>query len=123
MKCKGGVCTLRQRLRTVRQRLRRKSRKSRKSRARRGGNKPVGLVVVRYYMIGCPHCEASEPAWKEFKESGEYETEEHEANEPETQEEGVTGFPTYRVKKEGKMEKEHAGALMTSADIKKALGL
>ena len=124
MKYKKGTLRRRRASRLSRRTNHRKTRASRASRAsRKGGKKPMGLLVVRYYMIGCPHCEASEPAWKKFKEESEYETEEHEANEHETQEEGVTGFPTYRVKKQGKVEKEHAGALMTPADIKKALGL
>lgn len=81
------------------------------------------LVVIRYYMIGCPHCIASQSAWEEFKKDGEYETEEYEANDQKTQDDGITGFPTYVVKENKKITKHHAGALHSVNDIKQTLRL
>jgi hypothetical protein len=126
MKCRGKTCRIRHaHAKKTRRRASRRRAASRASRAAsRGGHmKPMGVVVVRYYMIGCPHCIASEPAWEEFKKEGEYETEEYEANDRETQDDGITGFPTYVVKENKKAVRNHAGALQTVDDIKQELHL
>ncbi len=58
-------------------------------------------LVVLFYMTGCPHCAANQPAWDEFKKSCKLPVAEIESNETPS-ESGVTGFPTMiHIKKDG----------------------
>lgn len=61
-------------------------------------------VLVLFYMIGCPHCEANEKAWKEAskKVGGAIQTLRIDADAtPEST--GVSGFPTMKyIDKSGK---------------------
>ena len=61
-------------------------------------------VLVLFYMIGCPHCEANEKAWKEAskKVGGAIKTLRIDADAtPEST--GVSGFPTMKyIDKSGK---------------------
>jgi glutaredoxin len=60
--------------------------------------KPRTLVL--FFMTGCPHCERNKPAWEDAcrRMKGKAEIEEHEARDPETASEGVTSFPTMKLK-------------------------
>lgn len=78
------------------------------------GNRPV---LVLFYMIGCPHCEANKPAWEELKkEHPEEEYLEIEADAT-PDDEGVSGFPTMKHKKEDGSEKVTSGEKHSAKEI------
>ena len=54
-------------------------------------------TVVFYYMTGCPHCEATWPAWRDLKRSADASFKEVESAEAK----GVSAFPTIVVLKKG----------------------
>jgi hypothetical protein len=80
-------------------------------------------VLVLFYMIGCPHCEANKPAWDELKkERPDDEFVEVEADAtPEN--EGVSGFPTMKYKKEDGSEKVTSGKKSSAKEIADELEL
>lgn len=86
-------------------------------------------ILVLFYMIGCPHCEANKPAWDEAKKNVDKDTEvlEIEADAV-PEDEGVQGFPTMRhVDKDGKKtetsgEKHSAKEIEEELEIKKKGG-
>ena len=84
------------------------------------GKRPV---LVLFYMIGCPHCEANKPAWDELKkEHPEEDFVEIEADAtPES--EGVSGFPTMKHKKEDGSEKVTTGEKKSAKEIADDLDL
>ena len=67
-------------------------------------NRPV---LVLFYMVGCPHCEANKPAWDDAKTKVPAEVEVLEIEADATPDgEGVSGFPTMMYKdKSGKTTK------------------
>lgn len=78
--------------------------------------KPRTLVL--FFMTGCPHCEANKPAWDDAcrRMKGKATIEEHEANDPETASEGVSSFPTMKLK-EGEDEAVLEGAQSSGKEI------
>ncbi len=56
--------------------------------------------IVLFYMIGCPHCEANKPAWEELKKEHPEEEFIEIESEATPDDEGVSGFPTMKHKKE-----------------------
>jgi hypothetical protein len=91
----------------------RKMSKATKSRA-------TGVIITRYYMIGCPACEMSKTPWEEFKQKSNVKVVEVEsANLPPSAK--VEAFPTYVVRKHGKETKRHQGAIMSSGEISRLL--
>lgn len=79
-------------------------------------------ILVLFYMIGCPHCEANKPAWDEAKKNVDKDTEvlEIEADAV-PEDEGVQGFPTMRhVGKDGK-KTETSGKKDSGKDIEDEL--
>jgi hypothetical protein len=78
--------------------------------------KPRTLVL--FFMAGCPHCEANKPAWDDAcrRMKGKAKIEEHEANDPETASEGVTSFPTMKLK-EGDKEAVLEGKQSSGKEI------
>ena len=84
------------------------------------GKRPV---LVLFYMIGCPHCEANKPAWEELKkEHPEEEFVEIEA-EATPDDEGVSGFPTMKHKKSDGSEKVTSGEKHSAKEIADDLDL
>ncbi len=81
--------------------------------------KKGNYVIVYYYMIGCPHCEANRKAWNEVKKMG-YKTEEIESQEPQSDE---TSFPTIVLKENGQKTKRVEGTRQSGKEIMKELGL
>lgn len=77
------------------------------------------LVVVYYYMDGCPHCEATWPAWRDLKRSAEGSFQEVESNDAE----GISGFPTFVVRRQGKEIRRISGEQRDAKALAKALGL
>lgn len=78
------------------------------------GKRPV---LVLFYMIGCPHCEANKPAWEELKkEHPEEDFVEIEADAT-PDDEGVSGFPTMKHKKEDGSEKVTTGEKSSAKEI------
>lgn len=77
-------------------------------------------VLVLFYMIGCPHCEANEKAWKEATKKTSVKTLKIDADAtPEST--GVTGFPTMKyIDKNGK-ETVTTGAKESGDEILKEL--
>ena len=73
--------------------------------------------VVFFFMTGCPHCEATWPAWEKAKKKlkkGGVDVSETESKEV-SPADGVSAFPTFVVKMEGKEVKRVEGA-RTDAD-------
>ena len=58
-------------------------------------------LVVLFYMDGCPHCEANQPAWDQFKSSCKLPMAEIESQATPSST-GVNGFPTMMlIRKDG----------------------
>jgi thiol-disulfide isomerase/thioredoxin len=81
-------------------------------------------VLVFFYMIGCPHCEATKPAWEEAKKnaSGKMDVVEVEASAT-PDDEDVQGFPTMKYKKEDGSETTTSGEKSSASEIEKDLDL
>jgi len=81
-------------------------------------------VLVLFYMIGCPHCEANKPAWEEAKKDAPEGIEILEVEASATpDEEGVQGFPTMKHKKEDGTEKVTSGEKSSGKEIEEELEL
>lgn len=78
-------------------------------------------LVVLFYMIGCPHCEANKPAWDKFKKTCKVPVAEIESKET-PDDSGVEGFPTMMYIKEGGEKKVISGERHSAKDIAKELG-
>ncbi len=76
-------------------------------------------VMVIYYMIGCPHCQAMEGKWEELAKntSGKAKVVKIEAEK--TKE--VSGFPTAKIAKKGKIVKTLEGGGQSVDQLKSAL--
>ena len=75
-------------------------------------------VLVLFYMIGCPHCQANEKAWKEAKRKvgGKVSVVEVDADAtPDSA--GVSGFPTMRYIDETGKQTETSGAKDSGDEI------
>ena len=79
-------------------------------------------VLVLFYMVGCPHCEANKPAWEDAKAKAPTGTKivevEADATPPE---EGVEGFPTMKYKKSDGSETTTSGEKASGDEILKEL--
>jgi thiol-disulfide isomerase/thioredoxin len=79
-------------------------------------------VLVLFYMIGCPHCEANKPAWEEAKAKAPADTKIVEVDADATPEdEGVQGFPTMKLKKADGSETKTSGQKESGDEILKEL--
>jgi hypothetical protein len=75
-------------------------------------------VLVLFYMIGCPHCEANKPAWEDAKKQVDEDTEIVEIESSATpDEEGVNGFPTMKYKDKSGKETETSGQKESGKEI------
>ena len=75
-------------------------------------------VLVLFYMIGCPHCEANKPAWEEAKKKVSDDVKIVEVDAEATpDDEGVSGFPTMKFKKGEDEENEISGQKKTGDEI------
>ena len=79
-------------------------------------------LVVLFYMIGCPHCEANKPAWDKFKKTCKVPVAEIESNET-PEDSGVQGFPTMMYIKEGGERTVISGRRSSAKDIARELGV
>jgi hypothetical protein len=83
-------------------------------------------VLVLFYMIGCQHCEANEPAWKEAKERVKKEEPDTEIVEIESENvpmtAGVHSFPTMIYKSRGGDEKKVDGAQQSATELLSKIG-
>jgi hypothetical protein len=83
-------------------------------------------ALVLFYMIGCPHCEANEPAWKEAKERVKKESPDTEIVEIEADNTpmsaGVHSFPTMIYKSRGGDEKKVEGAQQNANELLDGVG-
>jgi len=75
-------------------------------------------VLVLFYMIGCPHCEANKPAWDDAKKkvSGDVKIVEVDADAT-PDDEGVSGFPTMKYKDASGKETEISGQKSSGDEI------
>jgi len=84
-------------------------------------------ALVLFYMIGCPHCEANESAWKEAKQRVKKESPETEVVEIEAENTpmsaGVHSFPTMIYKSRGGDEKKVEGAQQNASELLSNVGL
>ena len=79
-------------------------------------------VLVLFYMIGCPHCEANKPAWEEAKAKAPAGTKIVEVDaDAAPEEEAVVGFPTMKYKAEGKEDERLSGEKTSGEEILKGL--
>lgn len=79
-------------------------------------------VLVLFYMIGCPHCEANQKAWTEAKTKAPAGTTIVEVDADATPpEEGVEGFPTMKYKKADGSETKTSGQKESGEEILKEL--
>lgn len=81
------------------------------------------LVIVYYYMIGCPHCEANQKAWDETEKLAkekDIKTVKIESQDPQCDE---TSFPTVVLKKNGQKTNRVEGTRQSGKEIMKGLGL
>lgn len=79
------------------------------------GKRPV---LVLFYMIGCPHCEANKPAWDEAKAKVPADVQVVEVDAEATPaEEGVDGFPTMKYKDASGKETETSGEKHSGEEI------
>lgn len=76
-------------------------------------------VVVFYHMIGCPHCEATWPAWRDLKRSAEGSFKEVESKDAK----GISGFPTFVVLQRGKEVRRVSGEKTDAGALARELGL
>ena len=78
-------------------------------------NRPV---LVLFYMIGCPHCQANEKAWNEAKRKVGGNTSVLEIDADATPDSaGVSGFPTMRYIDENGKKSETSGAKKSGDEI------
>ena len=78
-------------------------------------NRPV---LVLFYMIGCPHCEANKPAWEEAKRKASPDTKIVEVDADATpDDEGVSGFPTMKYKPTSGPERTISGQKKNGDEI------
>jgi hypothetical protein len=81
-------------------------------------------VLVLFYMIGCPHCEANKPAWEDAKRKAPKDMEILEVEADATPEdEGVEGFPTMKAKKADGTETKTSGEKSSGDEILRDLGV
>jgi len=81
-------------------------------------------VLVLFYMIGCPHCEANKPAWDEAKKEVGGGTEILEVEASATpDDEGVMGFPTMKYKDNSGKVSETSGKKESGKEIVEELNV
>ena len=75
-------------------------------------------VLVLFYMIGCPHCEANKPAWDDAKKKVSSDVKIVEVDAEATpDDEGVSGFPTMKYKDASGKETEISGQKSSGDEI------
>ena len=79
-------------------------------------------LVVLFYMDGCPHCEANQSAWNDFKSSCKLPMAEIESNETPSSS-GVNGFPTMVYYKKDGTEKSIEGKRSSGKEIAEELDI
>lgn len=86
--------------------------------------KKGNYVIVYYYMIGCPHCEANQKAWDETEKLAKEKNIKTVKIESKDLESDETSFPTIVLKKNGqKTDKRVEGTRQSGKEIMKELGL
>ena len=80
-------------------------------------------MVIFFYMEGCPHCEATKPAWDSLSSLGlpfEFAEIETAAVPPES---GIHGFPHFSVKHQTGRSKVSDGKKSTAKELADSLGI
>lgn len=76
-------------------------------------------VMVIYYMIGCPHCQAMESTWEELAKKTEGKAKVVKIEAEKTKK--VGGFPTTKIAKKGKIVKIIEGGGQSVDELEKTL--
>ena len=82
-------------------------------------NRPI---LVLFYMDGCPHCEANQPAWDALKKEVDIPVLEIESSAT-PDDADVSGFPTMKYFDENGKEEKTTGSKKSADEIKKELKL
>jgi len=80
-------------------------------------------IIIFFFMEGCPHCDATRPAWSNLKTAGlpyEFAEVESAAVPPES---GITGFPHFQVVRKNGDVKTSDGRKETAKELADSLGL
>lgn len=80
-------------------------------------------MIIFFYMEGCPHCDATKPAWNNLVTSGlpfEFAEIETAAVPPES---GIHGFPHFSVKHQNGSEKVTDGKKSTAKELADSLDI
>ncbi len=81
------------------------------------------IAVVYFHMIGCHHCKAMRPAWEDAKKQMKGMDVEEKESQDVDMNDGVQGFPTIVVYRNGKEHKRLEGAREQGKEILTELGL
>ena len=83
-------------------------------------------IIIYFFMICCPYCEKTKPAWDEFKsqQKGFEFAEIESADVPDEKKNslGISGFPHFIMIKKGK-RKAVSGSKTTASELKNAFSL
>lgn len=93
---------------------------SSRRRASKSKSKPT---VIFFYMIGCPHCEVTRPAWNDAKKKMKGVKVEEKESKQVGSADNVSSFPTIVMKEDGKEVKRIDGSRTESSAILSELGL
>ena len=93
---------------------------SRRRASRASKSKPT---VVFFYMIGCPHCEVTRPAWNDAKKKMKGVKIEEKESKQVGSADNVSSFPTIVMKQDGKEVKRIDGSRTDGGAILSELGL
>lgn len=91
--------------------------------SRRRASSKKRPTVVFFYMIGCPHCEVTRPAWDDAKKKMKGAKIEERESKDVTAADNVSSFPTIVMKEDGKEVKRIDGSRTQGGEIIKELGL
>jgi thiol-disulfide isomerase/thioredoxin len=80
-------------------------------------------TVVFFYMIGCPHCEVTRPAWNDAKKKMKGAKIEEKESKDVTASDNVSSFPTIVMKEDGKEVKRIDGSRTDADAIVSELGV
>ena len=90
---------------------------------RRASSKKGRPTIVFFYMIGCPHCEVTRPAWENAKKKMKGANIEERESKDVTSGDNVTSFPTIVMKQDGKEVKRVDGSRTDGNAIVSELGM
>lgn len=84
-------------------------------------------VIIYFFMIGCPHCEATKPIWDEFKtKDPQYkyvEIESQDVPDEKKSELGIQGFPHFLLIDSKRKRKSVSGSKSSVKELQDAFKL